>query len=132
MPDSALNSCEKIAQTTDVEQTRRSVLPSCFEQNVAGVVLPQDVIDEIGRGGHLASGLLAAGMATFNQTGDYGARTEGALHHQRFRQPCIEVVAEHVFFEEAVDGGATGLEGAADIAARPDRNGVVVGDEAER
>ena len=57
---------------------------------------------------------------------------EGALHQVRFRQPGVEVVAEHVLGEQIVEVELAGGDERREVADAPQRHAVVVGDEAER
>ena len=52
---------------------------------------------------HLAAGLLLAGEAPLDQAGDDRAIAEGALHQRGFREPGLEIVAQHVLVEQRVE-----------------------------
>ena len=49
-----------------------------------------------------------------------------------FGEPGIEVVAQHVLVEEFVEVEAAGLHHLGHVVERPDRQRIVVGDEAQR
>ena len=59
--DVALDSRKHLAEAADVEKAGRRILPRGAQQDVVGLVAAQHVVDEVGRDGHLAPGLLLAG-----------------------------------------------------------------------
>ena len=59
MPDSSLDAAQKIAEPRDVEKPCGRIRPRRLEQDVVRVVAAQHVVDEVGRDGDLAAGLLA-------------------------------------------------------------------------
>ena len=132
MPDSPLDALQKLAKPRDVEQTCGGICPCCFEQNVVRIVAPQHVVDEIGRHRDLPAGFYLAGMTPLDQPGDDGCQTERALHQTAFGEPGIEIVAKHVLLEQFRKIDAVICNRRRDVAAAPDRQRVIVGDETKR
>ncbi len=131
MPDSAVDAAQKVAESRDVQKACGRVGPGGLQENVVRVVPAQHVVDEIGRQGDLAPGLLAARMTTFDEAGDHRYLAERALHQVRLRQPRVEVVAEHILGEQLVEIELAGGDERRDVAKPPQRHAVVVGDEAK-
>ena len=94
------------------------------QQDVVGIVLAQHVVDQVGAEGHLAAGLLLAGMAPLDQAGDHGTVAEGALDQRALGHPLLEIVAQDVDGEQLVD--------VVDRLGTPGGDAVVRGDEAQR
>ena len=88
-------------------------------QDVVGLVAAEHVVDEVGRDGDLAAGLLLARMALLDQAGDQGAVPEHALEEVALGHPGIEIVAEHVLVEERGEARLAAREGGAEIARAP-------------
>ena len=73
------------------------------------------------------------GKAPLDQPGDDGAGAEGALHQRRFRQPFLEIVAEHVLREQIVELTAPRARSPPIMSpSAPAGDAVIVADEAER
>ena len=66
------------------------------------------------------------GEASLDEAGDDRTALEGALHHEAFRQPGFEVIAQHVLGEEFVE-----IEPVHWLQS-PDRHSIVVTDKAQR
>ena len=64
------------------------------------LVLAQHVVDEVGGDRELAARLFLAGKPLLDQSGDDRAGAEGALHQRRFREPGLQIVAQHVLVEQ--------------------------------
>src|SRR5690606_24598512 len=79
-PDAA----QKIAQTGDVEKPGRRIRPSRFQQNMARLMLTQNVVYQVRRDRDLSARFLEARMMPLNEAGDHRAYPEGALHQARF------------------------------------------------
>jgi hypothetical protein len=84
---------QELVKAAYIDESGCGICERGAEQNVVGLVLAEDVIDQVGGHGHLPSGLLLTGMTALDQTRDDGADAEGALHQARLCQPCVEVVA---------------------------------------
>ena len=67
-----------------------------------GLVLAQDVVDEIGRDRDLPPRLLLPRKPPLDQAGNHGAVPERAFHQRGFGEPILQVVAEHVLREQLV------------------------------
>ena len=48
MPDSPADPLQELSQAAEIDQARRGVGERCLEQHVVGLVLTQDIVDEIG------------------------------------------------------------------------------------
>ena len=120
------------AEAPHVEESRCRIGPRGPQKHMVGLVLAQHVVDEIGRDRDLPAGLLLARKAALDQPGDDRAMPEGALHQGGFGEPVLEIVAEHVLGEQVVEEAGLAADAGRDVAEAPDRDAVIVGDEAER
>ena len=82
MADPALDAGEHLGQAADVRQAAGGIRPRGAQQQVAGLVLAQRVVDQIGVERDLAAGLLLAGDLALDQAGDHRDRAEGAAQHR--------------------------------------------------
>ena len=132
MSDSALDAAEELAEAANVEKTCRSVVPGCLEQDVPGIVLSQDVVDEICGHRDLAPRLFTPWVASLDQAGDHRAVPKSALHQMALGKPGVEIVAEKIFFKELGEVDPSTGDHRGKILRAPDRQAVVVCDEAQR
>ena len=113
---------EHLLDAAEVDEAAAGLGAGDAEQEVAGVVLAQGVVEDVGGEGGLAAGLAPAGEVLLDQAGDGGGGAEGALHHRVLAEPALEAVAQA--------GGVEERGGVGDLVEAPDQQRVVVGDEA--
>ena len=100
MPDSSTDPLQEKVEATDIDEAGCRIGECCMQEDVVGLVLPEHVVDKVGRHGHLAVGLLQPGVTTFDHPRDNGADAKRTLHQARFGKPRVEVVSEHVGIEQ--------------------------------
>jgi biopolymer transport protein ExbD len=91
---------EQVAEPADVGHPRPGVGPGGFDQHVVWFILAQNVVDQVGREGHLLAALALARMLPLNQPGDHRHLAERAAQDVRFLNPFEELVAENVGREQ--------------------------------
>ena len=103
---------------------RAGVVPSGGEEEVAGVIFAQDVVDEVGREADLAPGLALAGMLALDEPADDRDFAKGAFEQVGLFDPFDEFMFEDVGREQG--------RGVDDFLEAVAGQRIVVGDEAER
>src|SRR5262249_20121717 len=100
MNDSPPDAREHLAEPADIQEPGGGVGTRGTQQWVALLVLAQHVVDEVGRDRHLAARLLLPRKAALDQACDDRAIAEGALHQSGFREPGLQIIAQHVLVEQ--------------------------------
>src|SRR5262249_56617252 len=116
MDDSVPDAREHFAEPADVEQAGSGVRPRGTQEDMVGLVLAQNVVDEVGRDRDLAARFLLARKATLNQPGNDRAGAEGALHQRGFIEPRFKIVAQHVLIEQRRKRELAALDAKRDVA----------------
>jgi hypothetical protein len=120
MRDSTLYARKKLAETGNIQKSFGRVVPGGLQEDVVRFVGAQDVVDEIGRYGHLTARFFLARVPPLDQAGNDGAVAEGAFQQARFGEPGIEIVAENIFLEQGIERDPAGGKQQRQVAETPD------------
>ncbi len=131
MPDSTVNALQELTQAAEIDEPRGGVGKCGPEQHMVGLVLTQDIVDEIRGDRHLTAGLFLTRMTPLDQPRDNRANAERSLHQVRFRKPGVEIVAQHVLIEKLPQIETAASYRRAHVVEPPYRKGALVCDEAK-
>ena len=113
---------EQIAQSPDIGHPRARISPGRFQKDVIRLVFAQDVVNEVGRKGHLLAGLALAGMLAFDEAADHRHLAKGAPQDEVAR--AVFNAAEQARVEalgaKAMAGVRANLASALDLKVRTD------------
>ncbi len=130
--DSTADPHQKIRQATEIHEAGCRIIARGPQQNMIGLVLAQDVKDEIRRNRDRARFLLHARKAALDQPGNDGTGPEGSLHERGFIQPILEIIAQHIRVPELAQKAGLTRHAQGRIAEQPDGDGIIIRDKAQR
>ena len=93
---------QRLAEAANVQEAGCGVIPCGLQQNMIGLMVAQDIIDQIRRERDLAAGLFLSRKAPLDQSGNHGTIAKSPLHEVTFSQPGIEIISHHVLGEQGL------------------------------
>ena len=124
MDQLARGSFKQGGESPQIGQARPSIGPGCLDQQVPRFVFAQDIIDQIGRKGHLPTRFSLAGVLALDQSGDHRHFAERAPKQIGVLHPVVEFVGKDRWRQQDARIGRR--------PQAPDGQGIVVGDKAQR
>ena len=91
---------QQISQSPDIGHPGTRISPGRLEQYMVGLVLAENVIDKIGREGHLFASLTLARMLALDQPGNHRHLAEGPAQQMRILHPIDKFVGQYIGREQ--------------------------------